>query len=229
MLDRVVERGSDEPLVDLRLVAPSCVIFRPQTIPFVRVRVAEMAERAAQGLPQGVRLAITDAWRPLSRQVRIYTWMTACARQAYPERDEASRRTVNRWAAPPNRKAPPGHCTGAAIDVYLIDDAGEPLDVTSPFDRFGSAPTYSLGLSDTAVKNRALLVQAMLGAGFSNCRDEWWHYSYGDAAWAVRSGLTECIYGLATLPEELYAEQERISEEFLRCRPNPFLEPTPVR
>ncbi len=47
-----------------------------------------------------------------------------------------------------------------------------------------------------------ILVEAMLGAGFSNCRDEFWHYSYGDAAWAVRTGAPYCIYGLIELPPE---------------------------
>jgi D-alanyl-D-alanine dipeptidase len=45
-----------------------------------------------------------------------------------------------------------------------------------------------------------LMVQAMLGAGFSNCRDEYWHYSYGDSAWAVRVGSRECSYGLVKPP-----------------------------
>ena len=65
-------------------------------------------------------------------------------------------------------------------------------------------------------------VQAMLGAGFSNCRDEWWHYSWGDAGWAVRMGETECCYGLVDLPREQYAEQERLWLEAMERRENPF-------
>ena len=64
---------------------------------------------------------------------------------------------------------------------------------------------------------------AMLGVGFSNCRDEWWHYSYGDAGWAVRTGSSTCPYGLAQLPHELYEELERLHEEGMNDRTNPFL------
>ena len=80
-----------------------------------------------------------------------------------------------------------------------------------------------LGLSPEAQQNRDILLHTLLGVGFSNCRDEWWHYSYGDAGWAVRTERNECIYGLCTLPEELYAAQELESIEMMKDRPNPFL------
>jgi zinc D-Ala-D-Ala dipeptidase len=225
-LNRVTERENGETLVDLRDVAPELRIMRPQTIPFVRETVARMALQAAALLPAGVHLGITDAWRPLERQQRIYDWMMGCAKEAFPNRDyRALRRTVNRWVAPTDQKAPPGHCTGAAIDVNLVDAAGEPLDVSSPYSRLSSGPTYTLGLTPEAQANRTLLVETMLEVGFSNCRDEWWHYSYGDAGWAVRTGRSECFYGVAHLERELYLEQERISAEAMAERPNPFLEP----
>jgi D-alanyl-D-alanine dipeptidase len=40
----------------------------------------------------------------------------------------------------------------------------------------------------------------MLSVGFSNCEDEYWHYSFGDAAWAVRTGADHCVYGLIEPP-----------------------------
>jgi len=186
-LDLVPLRENNEPLVDLRKVAPNLKIMRPQTIPWARKTVAEMAVRAANSLPKGYGLGITDAWRPLERQQRIYDWMTRAAQEAFPQRDHASlRRTVNRWVAPPYRKSPPGHCTGAALDVALLDANGEAIDVSTPFERFKAAPTFTQGLSREAERDRMILLNAMLKAGFSNCRDEWWHYSYGDAGWAVR-------------------------------------------
>lgn len=223
-LDRIPEKESGEPLVDLREVAPHVVIVRPQTIPFCRLTVARMVADAGLRLQEKYRLGVTDAWRPRSRQVRIYEWMSACAAEAFPERGPVSlRRTVNRWVAPPDRKAPPGHCTGAAVDVVLLDQSGEVVDVSAPYERFVAAPTYSLGLTEEAHMARMVLVEAMLGAGFSNCRDEWWHYSYGDAGWAVRTGAPDCLYGEVSLPPELFAEQELIAEQALRERTNPFL------
>jgi D-alanyl-D-alanine dipeptidase len=158
------------------------------------------------------------------RQKWIYDWMWAKLEEARPGLTHASmRRIVCRWVAPVDQKAPPGHCTGGALDVYLLDDSGEQLDVTSPFERFEAAPTYTLGLSATARANRELLVSTMLEAGFSNCRDEFWHYSFGDAGWAVRLGFDACQYGLVELDDSLWTESQRVWEEAFQQRPNPFL------
>ncbi len=225
-LNRIREIDNGEPLVDVRLACPSILVPRPQVIPFLRKRVAAMLEDAALRLPKGRKFGVVECWRPIERQRRIFDWHMEAAREAFPDRPHASlRRTVCRFVAPVNQKAPPGHCTGAAVDVHLYDEAGELIDVSKPFDRFGAPATYSLGLDPEAQAARTMLVEAMLAAGFSNCRDEWWHYSWGDAGWAVRVGQTECPYGLVELPLEEFAEQERLWVEAYRDRANPFLKP----
>jgi len=227
-LNRILERENGEPLVDMRLAAPSLIAMRPVVIPWCRESVARMAEQAARLLPEGVRLGYVEAWRPWIRQKRIFDWMWACLEEARPGLPYAlKRRIVCRWVAPVDQKAPPGHCTGAALDVYLLDVDGKELDVTSPFDRFRSTPTYTFGLSETALRNRMLLVETMIAAGFSNCRDEYWHYSYGDAGWAVRSGFDECFYGLVELPESEWTESQIQWDAALKDRVNPFLAPAP--
>jgi D-alanyl-D-alanine dipeptidase len=224
-LEAIREEEAGEPLVELARYAPSVRLRRPQLIPWARRTVAEMVEAAARSLPPGIFLEVTDAWRPLSRQRLIHEWMSQCALEVFPNLTHAAlRRKVNRWVAPFDSKAPPGHCTGGALDVVLVDEQGEPLDISSPYTRFQAAPTYSLGLSEVAQRNREMLVSAMLEAGFSNCRDEWWHYSYGDAAWAVRTRGETCFYGLVELPEELYSEQQAAWLRALAERTNPFLE-----
>ncbi len=226
LLNRVIERENGEPLVDMRVNCPGVRILRPQVIPYIRKSVAEMCQRAAEQLPAGHYLGLVEAWRPIERQQRIYDFFWNCAVEAFPHRDRrALRRTVCRWIAPTDQKAPPGHCTGAAVDVWLIDEDNEIVDVTSPYDRFHAAPTYTLDLSESALRNRTLLLNTMLSVGFSNCRDEWWHYSYGDAGWAVRLGYSECIYGLATLDRVLYEDLERQHIEAFKERVNPFLPP----
>jgi zinc D-Ala-D-Ala dipeptidase len=225
-LNRIPERENGEPLVDLRVAAPSLRFIRPQVIPYARKTVADMVERAARKLPEGYFLGLVDAWRPIERQQRIFDFMWKSAQEAYPHRDyRALRRTVCRWAAPTDQKAPPGHCTGAALDVWLVDEHNELIEVSAPFDRFHAAPTFSYGLSECALRNRMILVDTMLSVGFSNCRDEWWHYSYGDAGWAVRLDKPECFYGLARMDPSLYEEQERLSIDAFKERPNPFLPP----
>ena len=44
--------------------------------------------------------------------------------------------------------------------------------------------------------NRKVLVEAMASAGFRNYAREYWHYSYGDAYWAVRRKEKVAIYGI---------------------------------
>jgi len=223
-LNRIPEAECHEPLVDLRGLSPRLKVLRPQVIPYLRKTVAEMAAEAADSLPDGYSLAVIEAWRPIERQQRIYDWLLRCTREAFPHRDHAAlRRTVCRYVAPTDEKAPPGHSTGAAIDVNLLGPDGEPVDVCSPYPHFRAASTYTLGLSPEAQRNRDLLVSTMLGVGFSNCRDEWWHYSYGDAGWAVRMNRPVCFYGLIRLQPELYEEQERLWLEAAKDRGNPFL------
>ncbi|HXH61044.1 MAG TPA: M15 family metallopeptidase [Fimbriimonadaceae bacterium] len=222
-LNRIVEKDNGEPLVDIRKAVPKVRIFRKATIPYVRQTVAEMLKRAAASLPKGYYLSLTEGWRPLERQRLIYEFMSKSLLEVKPDIDYATlRRTINRWVAPVDQKAPPGHCTGAAVDVYLVDKKNEPYDVTSPFERFESGPTYVRGLSPAARRNRDLLLSTMLGVGFSNCRDEWWHYSYGDAGWAVRTGRKRCVYGLIELDESLFKEQQRLWVVERKKRKNPF-------
>lgn len=226
LLNHIVELETGEPMVDLREYAPRVKMARQQVIPFVRETVAKMVHQASLALPEGVHLGLVEGWRPLARQQRIYDFMWRSALEAFPNRNHASlRRTVCRWVAPTDQKAPPGHCTGAAVDVWLLNDAGREIDVWSPHERFAASPTFTLGLDEEPQRHRTMLYEAMMSAGFSNCRDEWWHYSFGDAGWAVRTGEPTCSYGLTQLDPSVYdyRELERLSEEALRERPNPFL------
>ena len=49
---------------------------------------------------------------------------------------------------------------------------------------------------------RALLRGAMARSGLTNYPAEWWHWSYGDQAWAYRGGHPAALYG-AIEPENL--------------------------
>ena len=112
----------------------------------------------------------------------------------------ALRRATNKYHAPYDQKAPPGHCTGGAVDVHLLDPDGNALDMIAPTEGWQAVDTFSDKISPEAKANRMRMVEAMLGAGFSNCRDEYWHYSWGDSGWAVRVGETECPYGWTYAP-----------------------------
>ena len=223
-LNRIPEMESGEPLVDIRDYAPRVKLARPQVIPYVRETVAKMVHEASLSIPEPFALGLVEGWRPIERQQRIYDFIMQCAKEAFPHRDHtALRRTVCRWVAPTDQKAPPGHCTGAAVDVWLIDEEGKEVDVWSPFSRHRAAPTFTFGIGEPQWSRRMLLYESMTKAGFSNCRDEWWHYSYGDAGWAVRADQPTCFYGLVRLDPKLYEAEERLAIEAMKDRTNPFL------
>ena len=91
--------------------------------------------------------------------------------------------------------------------MKLLGRSGRLLDLVSPFEGWAAAPTWRAGLTVRAARNRALLVNTMLAVGYSNCQDEYWHYSYGDAAWAVRTGHPFCFYDLVAPPRGSRARQ----------------------
>jgi D-alanyl-D-alanine dipeptidase len=186
-----------EPLVDIRTACSSPFVdVAPRACPFLRRTVAEMLLAARAALPDGYGLRATTAMRTLAMQRAYWDGYFRQMKADHPDWPlPALRRATNRFFAPYDQKAPPGHCTGGAVDVHLLDAAGERLDVTSPLEGWKAAPTWTAGLSREAKTNRMILVEAMLTAGFSNCRDEYWHYSYGDSAWAVRTGAASCPYG----------------------------------
>ena len=201
-LNRVPLRECGEPLVDVRRQCAGLRVSR-RCIPFLRVTVAGMLALAKASLPAGLNLWVRTALRTIEMQRDLYQRRFRELQQHHPDWPYATlRRATNRHFAPADQKAPPGHCTGAAVDVWLLAPSGRPAALTSPVSMWEGAATWQEGLTPAAQANRAVLYEAMMGAGFSNCDEEFWHYSYGDAAWAVRTGADHCIYGLALPPEE---------------------------
>jgi len=209
---RLVECG--EPLVDLRKELPRLQILRATAIPFVRVSVAHMLANAKRLLPGGMRLGVREAWRSPERQKFLYDHYLESLKREHPAWPHPTlRRMTNRFFAPYDEKAPPGHSTGGAVDVWLLDKHGDALELHGKVERFRGAPTRSSLVSPEVQQLRLVLHDAMVTAGFTNCRDEWWHFSYGDAGWAVRAGRPACVYGLVRPDEKVYVDKDR---DFIR-------------
>lgn len=203
ILEYAVPWSEREPLVDIRAYCPEVVIAE-RCCPYLRQRVAEMLNQAQASLPTGYRLQAHSALRTLYRQKQGWDTYFEKVKEEHPNWPlSALRRATNRYFAPYDQKAPPGHCTGGAVDVALLDADGVELDVNSPAERWDAAYTWSEKPSAESKANRMRMVHAMLGAGFSNCREEYWHYSWGDSAWAVRVGEVECPYGWTYPPVAL--------------------------
>jgi D-alanyl-D-alanine dipeptidase len=219
-LNRIPIAENREPLVDIRLVCPKIIVNRG-VLPYVRTGIAEMLNQVQALLPPGHRLKIHSALRTIETQSELY-WRNYKQREldhpTWPK--SALRRANNKFFAAPDVKAPPGHCTGGAVDVTIVGPDGKNLDMTSPTKGWEAAYTYSTNLSKQALANRRLLIESMFAVGFSNCRDEWWHYSYGDNAWAVRTGNRIAFYGHIRPPDgHSYALPHKPKTRVGRIRP----------
>jgi D-alanyl-D-alanine dipeptidase len=173
----------------------------PRT-PEVRRRVAEMIARAAESLPPGTDITIIEGYRPLHQQRFMYEELRAEFVRKHPEWSRATlHRVTNQMSAPHGDPSPPPHTTGGAVDLCLCRASDlEYLDMTSPFawDET-SAPTRMKGLSPEAVANRRLLIGTLEAVGLTSYAGEWWHWSYGDQGWALRTGAAKAVYD--RLPE----------------------------
>lgn len=153
-------------------------------------------------------LQIFDAYRPVAVQqfmVEHTLAETAKAQGLHPQRlTEVQRQAIlaqvyQIWAVPNLDPAtPPPHSTGAAVDVTLVNAAGEEVFMGSPIDELSarSHPDYFAAIALNpkeqqerqaafmANQHRQLLRDVMTSAGFQRHPIEWWHFSLGDQMWA---------------------------------------------
>lgn len=178
------------------------------------------AQQQLRDVRPGWSIQIFDAYRPLVVQrFMVDREFERLARQrGHAPADvpgglaeELWREVFSIWARPTADAAmPPPHSTGAALDVTLVDERGEPFDAGSAIDAFGrvSLPNHFAGRGDDrsrrAHANRSLLCRVMAAAGFQRHPFEWWHFSYGDQLWALMCWLDApgnhptALFGAAT-------------------------------
>lgn len=119
-----------------------------------------------------LRILVFDALRP--HRVQEWLWRHL---EGTPEQ---------RYIADPARGSI--HSFGMALDLSLIDVAGDQLDMGTGFDdlREASHPVLeqkmlAAGVIQTVhIANREILRQAMQAGGFVGINSEWWHFNCGD-------------------------------------------------
>jgi D-alanyl-D-alanine dipeptidase len=202
-VSRIPIEDNGERLVDPReldgrvLFAEAHPWTRFPRTPWVREGVARMLAAAQAALPAGQRLQIIEGYRSLDVQRALFLHACETLRRRHPDwSEEHLRECANAWVAAPDVTAPPPHVTGGAVDVSLVDSEGNPLDMTGPAGwTEATAPTASIALPPVARYNRRCLIEALAAAGLTNYPGEWWHWSYGEPGWAVRTGRPVAIYG----------------------------------
>ncbi len=131
---------------------------------FLHEQAAERLQRAitlADAL--GYRFRVFDAFRPCEAQWRLWNHT--------PDPD---------FLADPRRGSP--HSRGVAIDLTLIDSAGQQLEMGTPFDHFSPRSYHGdLAVPQGAQHNRMILLGIMSAAGWDFYSKEWWHYQLFNA------------------------------------------------
>jgi D-alanyl-D-alanine dipeptidase len=178
---------------------------------FCRQSVAEKLIAAQQELPNGLFFKIYFGFRSLEQQLEQWNKRFQETKLEYPNvsLQEQERLTRLKVADARNGKYGP-HQTGGAIDITLCNSDGTELDMGTKYPEFtNKTRTYPLQykkflglkydkkmlLSKNEFRNRELLYDVMVSAGFVNYPGEWWHYCYGDRMWAAYTGKQKCIYG----------------------------------
>jgi D-alanyl-D-alanine dipeptidase len=154
-------------LIELMYATPRNLTGAPiyrTPVCYLNDEAAPLLERAvALARPLGLRLKIFDAMRPTEAQWRLWN--------ARPDPD---------FLADPRRGSP--HSRGAAVDLTLVDGAGNALEMGTPFDAFTPLSHHgNIEIGITAQRNRMLLLGLMTAAGWDFYRNEWWHYQLFDA------------------------------------------------
>lgn len=205
---------NNEPIFDLRnqdvvTYGPSPEI--PDNTDYTKMRqtVCDKLVQAQSLLPGGLRLCLYEGYRSLSLQKMLFNSRFTAVQILHPDwaEDQLFEEATKLVSPVINKDGSvniPPHSTGAAVDVYLIDEKGQPLDMgilTKDWmlDQDGSiSQTNSATISKEAKSNREIMSQALLAVGFINYPTEYWHWSYGDRYWAHQTGNAHAIYGSIT-------------------------------
>ena len=165
--------------VDLRYATTNNFVGRDLYSPFdcawLHVQAAAALERVVAWLAArrpDLTVLVLDALRP--QRVQQQLW------------DALAGTDLRLYLADPARGSI--HSYGMALDLTLIDAAGDELDMGTGFDDMTdlSHPALEEGfikagqLSEGQLANRRLLRGAMFGSGFVGIRTEWWHFDCGD-------------------------------------------------
>lgn len=200
-----------EPLVDLKnqtVIAYGLSPEIPNNTDYTRMRqtVYEKLVKAQSALPEGLKLCLYEGYRSLGLQESLFKGRYQKVQNLYPEwsEEEIFNETMKLVSPVINRDGSqniPPHSTGGAVDVYLIDETGQPVDMGIEVkdwmeDKDGAlSQTNSQIISLKAQEYRHIMNHVLQVVGFINYPTEYWHWSYGDRYWAYQTDQPHAIYG----------------------------------
>ena len=138
--------------------------------------LAALSVAAADLRSQGYRLLIWDTYRPQKAVDNFVRWINNPKdpgdKAFYPDLKKSD------LLAGQYIMEKSGHTRGSTVDLTLIKKDGSFVDMGGTFDLFSeiSHPDYKK-LTREQKRNRKILHDAMIKAGFKGIDSEWWHFT----------------------------------------------------
>lgn len=173
---------------------------------FVRENVAKLLVAAQKKMPKSWNIKLFEGHRSLKFQKILFDELYAVKKKEFPNlsHENIFLKTIEVVSPIDNldgSKNIPPHSTGAAVDISIVDDTGNPVpmglfpeeDLTQDTETF---ETNSTKVPIVVQEQRRNLCEIMQNVGFVNYPYEWWHYSYGDRYWAYVTNSDFAVYDL---------------------------------
>ncbi len=206
---------ANEKLIDIKTVgfikygtAPES----PETEPYYRLLregVVSKLEKAQILLPKGLNFRLYEGYRHPEFQQKLFQAQLKRTTVANPGWSSAKcYQQAARLASPvktfDGQKIVPPHSTGGALDIEIINSAGQVIDFgmeIKDWFRVDSVlcESYYPDLQGAEKDNRVMLIEILESAGFVNYPREWWHFSCGDQYWAFLNNQDSALYSSVEL------------------------------
>ncbi len=201
-LNVIVAKDNGEEFIAVSSSEVACKNLDPRMVSYagdkiyVRKSVLSMLENADRSLRSYCadwRLEVVYGYRhPTIQQESFSEIRKELTKKMSGYSEDDIMEAVHRMVAVPKVA---GHPTGGAVDVRIISHDQEYIDVgTDIYDFSKDSYSFSPFISVVAWRNRQLLRNVMLNAGFAPFDGEWWHFSYGDREWAKYYGQAIAVY-----------------------------------
>lgn len=163
----------------------------------IREPVYNMLKEATKKLPAGCHFMIFEAYRPLKKQESLWHQTYSTLEKKYPDLNKEQMQLLcENFVANPYDGIGSGHQAACALDLTLCDAAGVEFDMGTKMQEMNEkTKTLSPDVTQSQMKNRLTLKNALENVGFVNYPAEWWHFSYGDHQWAYLLGRKDAFFG----------------------------------
>ena len=175
----------DDAVYDIRYFSPNNFTghkingYKAPRAYMTKKALAALAQAAADLRKQGYRLLIWDSYRPQKAVDDFVAWINDPSNPGdktfYPTLQKSD------LLAGDYIMAKSGHTRGSTVDLTIIKKDGSFVDMGGTFDLFSeiSHPNYKK-ITKKQKRNRQILREAMIKAGFLPLESEWWHFTLKD-------------------------------------------------